>query len=484
MRPRRDRRSHLVPHPVRWAAWGSAATVVALSLGPARADRILLRSGGDLQGVILPDPAPPGKVWIQTRTAQRPFEFDKAKILRVEPYDDALQQYVERRAEPRPTASAELSLAQWCEEKGLTGPALTHYRLAAELDPALDEAHQKLGHVKHDGVWMTQDEAKQAQGLVKHKGKWISADKKEAIEARAAFGAEQESWARRLKLIRQRWLSNNPAAAAEAEAQLGAIREPAAVEPLLRTFGADAPGVQVRLAQWLGAIPGELASDALIRLILASDDLDVRQAALVTLKARQEPTTVNRFVQALRASDPRQVGRAAWALAELNATGAVPKLIPVLVKVQERTVVEDPVQPQPGISASFGGYAPGPILPGGGAAYAVPGTSGVIGPGGAATAAGVSSVPVLTGPVVGDGVVAFGATSVPMASYGSVSLSTNPNRPTMRIQTDVYRNEAVRLALRKLTGVDFGYEVNAWKRWVAQSYQPTPTTPGRRVPQP
>ena len=70
------------------------------------------------------------------------------------------------------------------------------------------------------------------------------------------------------------------------------------------------------------------------------------------------------------------------------------------------------------------------------------------------------------------------------AGYGSMSLSTNPNRPTMRVQTDVYRNEAVLLALRKLTGVDFGYEVNAWNRWVAQSYRPSSSTPGRRVPQP
>ncbi len=477
MMPRRGRRG-------RGASRLALAVLGAATLGPvaARADRIFLRGGGEIQGVMLPDPAPPGKVLILTRTAARPFEFDRAKVADVEAIDDALRLYLERRAEERPTGSAELALAQWCEGNGLTGPAMGHYRRALELDPELDEAHQRLGHVRHDGAWMTPDEARRAQGLVKYKGKWISADKKETIDARAAFGAEQESWARRLKVLRQRLFSNNAAAAAEAEGQLASIREPAAIEPLMRTFGADTNPVRVRLAQWLGSIPGEAASEALTRLILANDDPDVRQSALGLLDGRQEPETPGRFLKALAASDPRVVGRAAWALGELKAVTAVPKLIPVLVKVQQRTIMEDSAQPQPGISASFGTIGPGPILPGGGAAFAVPGASGVVAPGYAA--GGGSSIPVLTGPVVGDGVVAYGATSVPAGSFAGLSYGSGANRPTMRIQTDVYRNEEVLIALRKLTGVDYGYEVAAWRRWVTLAYRPASSTPGRRVPQP
>jgi hypothetical protein len=83
--------------------------------------------------------------------------------------------------------------------------------------------------------------------------------------------------------------------------------------------------------------------------------------------------------------------------------------------------------------------------------------------------------------VVGEGVVAYGATSVPFTGLNLGG--TNPHRPVMRRVTNVYRNEEVLAALEKLTGVSFGYDIPAWRRWQRQSFRPS-TTPERRVPQP
>jgi hypothetical protein len=49
--------------------------------------------------------------------------------------------------------------------------------------------------------------------------------------------------------------------------------------------------------------------------------------------------------------------------------------------------------------------------------------------------------------------------------------------------TRVYQNEEVLLALKKLTGQDFGYDVASWRRWLRVGYRAEPA-PERRVPQP
>jgi hypothetical protein len=44
-------------------------------------------------------------------------------------------------------------------------------------------------------------------------------------------------------------------------------------------------------------------------------------------------------------------------------------------------------------------------------------------------------------------------------------------------------NAEVHAALVKLTGRDFGFDIDAWNRWARTSFQPDPT-PARRAPQP
>jgi hypothetical protein len=48
-----------------------------------------------------------------------------------------------------------------------------------------------------------------------------------------------------------------------------------------------------------------------------------------------------------------------------------------------------------------------------------------------------------------------------------------------------HQNGEVLAALQQLTGQDFGFNVDAWMRWLRTDFQPAPAAqPGRRVPQP
>jgi hypothetical protein len=456
--------------------------VLVLQAALAHGDRLVIRGGGEIEGVILPPEGDrPEIVRVLTATTSRPFEFKKDQVISVERKEDALREYLGRADSLESTPQSEYDLGIWCEQHGLSGPAKNHFRASIELDPEFEPGHKKLGHVLHNGKWMSYDEQRAAQGLIKHKGRWVSPQEKLALEEKAAFNADQEAWFRRLKVIRQKLFSSNPVVREQAESQLVSIREPSAIAPLIKVFGADDEATRVRLAQLIATVAGPEARDALIRLLVTEPVLSVRQATLHELETLHDPDTPAQLIKRLASKDPVIVGRAAWALGSLGAVNAVPKLIPLLVKIEVKWVYEPSIPSQPNMSVGLVEGGPG-IAPGGAGGFAVPGASGAVSPG---YVGGGPSIPVVTGPVVGEGVVAYGATSIPFGTVTGLNLGggVNPHRPVMRKVTNVYRNEEVLLALEKLTGVNFGYDIPTWKRWQRESFRPS-TTAERRVPQP
>jgi hypothetical protein len=235
-----------------------------------------------------------------------------------------------------------------------------------------------------------------------------------------------------------------------------AIREPEAVEPLLRVFGNGEPEERILLAQVLSEIPAQEATVALVKLILAEPVSSVRGIVYDKLKDRDDPIVVTRLVRALGSSDIMVINRAAWTLGNLNAVQAVPKLIPVLVSTQQQIVM---VQPNNGPTTPIGGGAP--------------------------VALNRSNVAVLTPPAVNQGVVAYGAMSAPYfgAPPGIMEVGGQIRQPEPRLATFTYRNTEVLAALQKMTQEDFGYDVPAWADWVSRHFNPNPK-PSRRVPEP
>jgi hypothetical protein len=436
---------------------------VALGLGvacPAHADRISLRGGGEVKGVVVPDAKQPDKVLVQTETSPRLLVFLKNQVLRVDREPGMLDEYFSKRDSVGSTAEAQYEFGLWCESNKLSGPAQIHFERAVQLDDSYGPAHKKLGHVEHNGRWVTYDELREAQGLIKHKGRWITKQEKDAIDAKEQVAVEQASWARRIKVLRHAILFGSDSQREGSEIQLAAIRDAAAVKPLVQQLSGDSDAIRLLLAQVLGAIPGPEAAEALVARVLAEHDPAIRRSTLDELVRRREPDPAAPFLRALKSKDLTIVGRAASALAGLKATSAVPRLIGVLVKVDQQLVMVQPPSPGgPPATVGFNSYGRAPV--GNGYSY-----------------------PVITGAAVGPGAVAFGASSVPF--YGNVtgmSMGGGQNRPEVQVVTNVYRNAEVLEALEALTGVNFGYDVELWKKWVNTSFRPE-SGPGRRVPQP
>ena len=459
-------------------AWVVVMAASAFLPPQARADRIRLRGGGEIKGVVVTDPAAkPETVPVQTEKSANPLVFAKTGILSVVREAGPLDDYLARKDKVEATAQAHFDFGLWCEDVKLAGPADAQYQQALALDPQFGPAHKKLGHVLHGTRWLTYDGQREAQGLVKFKGKWVLKSEKEKIDAAAALSAEQSSWATRLKLLRRKLYDGDPATRESAEVQIAAIRDPAAIPGLLRAFAGDGDAVRIRLAQLLAAIEGPDATEALVNLTVVEHDLDVRQAMLDELIRRRDPETSTRLVAALKAKDPDVVGRAAWALAVMKQLSAVPRLVDALVQTDKRMVMVPVAGGGGGGGGLSGSYGFAQNLSGG-SSSSVPAS----GQQGFAT---VGAVPYLTGPVVAPGVVAFGASSVPVVSGsnavptgGQQQIGQMPVKATIR-----YQNGEVLKALESLTGENYGFDQLAWKKWIGTSLRVEGEAP-RRIPKP
>lgn len=451
----------------RGLCWSVLPTAVCLGaiVTSARGDVIELRGGGQIQGKVVPDPKNKDRVQVLLLQGRHPLSFQKAQILRVIPRASALDDYVVKRAKAAGTAQAQYELGYWCEQNRLSDMARLHYEQALALDPDFDAAHEKLGHTKVDGNWLTRDDLSVAQGLVKYKGRWVTAEERSKREDAEKLTVAQGSWTRRIRMLRAGLVNGDPDRRREAESQLMAIRDPDAVVPLLRVFGQDAAPRRILLALVLSTIAGPEATAALVQRILDEPDAEVRAVTFDHLKQRGDPKTANRLIRALGHQDVTVINRAAWALGNLNAVDSVPQLVAVLITAEDR-IVMPPLD---------GGTISGPSLP--------------VAPGLVPRAYGNYGVVATTPPQVSNGAFAMGLGVVPWYGVppGTIpgGMAAIPAKPPQdaHVETFTYRNVEVLAALQKLTGQDFGYDMEAWRRWVTRSFNPHPN-PTRRVPQP
>jgi hypothetical protein len=450
---------------IAWLAPMIAAGILAVPAGSLRADTIELRGGGQIQGKVVPDPKNKDRVQVLLLQGRHPLSLQKGQIVRVVPKADPLDDYVVKRAKAGPTAEAQYELGYWCQQNRLMDLARLHYEQALTYDPDFDAAHQKLGHTKVDGSWMTRDDLSAAQGLVKYKGRWVTAEEKTKREDADKVSAAQGSWLRRIRMLRTALINGTADRRREAEAQLMAIRDADAVVPLVRVFGQDEAPRRILLALVLSAIGGREATAALVQRVLDEPDSEVRSITFDHLKQRGDAGVANRFIRALGRQDVPVINRAAWALGNLNVVESVPQLVAVLVTSEERIVV--------------------PPLGGGGS---IPPLSTPVGGGVVPRAYGNFGAVVSTPYAASNGAVAAGMGVVPYYAAPGLVPGGNyagPSRPAQdaHVETFTYRNTEVLAALQKLTGQDFGYNVEAWRRWVTRSFNPHPQ-PSRRVPQP
>ena len=177
----------------------------------ARADEILLKSGGKVSGRIVSrtDTA------IEVDVGAGKITVPTSHVVRVEEKRSALHEYEEKAGRlPAGDADAWIALGDWASAMGLGTQAREAYNRALAAAPGDPRANAGVGNVQVDGRWVSEDEGYKARGYVKYQGQWMTPVEHQALMAQAAAEAQSEQ-ARREADVRAR---EAEARAAEAEA--------------------------------------------------------------------------------------------------------------------------------------------------------------------------------------------------------------------------------------------------------------------------
>ena len=330
--------------------------------------------------------------------------LDRSLIKKSQNLSDAQRTYRLEAPLADDTTEAHEKYAVWCRENGLVKESRRHWERILELDAQYEPAHKALGHVKTERGWMTPQERREQYGYETFGGRSLTRQEAELARIRAEEKKRLGDWRKQLRKIAPGLRVGDPAA----KDALRQISEPEALAAVTEMFRKEEdPLVRVLYVQAAGRIGTPAAMGDLATIALVDDHYEVRLAALDIILANEKavPGAIRLFRASLNRPENHFINRAAAALAYFHDVESVGPLINSLVTRHRQTVVE----------------------------------------GGSQTTASFSS----------DGSFAF-----------------NPGSgPTTKVITETVENDDVLTALRSLTaegpsgGVDFGFDVEAWKNW-------------------
>jgi hypothetical protein len=216
----------------------SPLVLAAVLAGPAAADEVFLKSGGQLSGRIVNRTA----TSIEVDIGAGLFTVPNSSVVRVQEGRSALQDFEERAAGLAPgDAAGWVALGDWASSRGLGTQARQAYQRALAAAPNDPRANAALGRVQVDGSWVSEEEGYRARGYVQFEGDWITPAEHEAILRERA---SEEAQARQRK---------------EAEARVRAAEE-RAEEAEKRAKEAEAKAEETQgLPLWYGWGAGPVA---------------------------------------------------------------------------------------------------------------------------------------------------------------------------------------------------------------------------------
>ena len=223
---------------IRSLVLGFGSMALALGVCGVRADEIMLRGGGQVQGKVVPDAKDKERVQVWLLQGRKPLSFRKQQILDVIPKASPLDDYVLKRDKAAGSAQAQYDLGAWCDQNKLSDLARLHYEAAVNVDKSFGPAQVKLGRVFHDGAWLTKDELSLRPGLGQVQGRWLTSDEKAKHDLADKSTAAQASWLSRIKMLRHAVVNGPADRRREAESQLMSIRDADAVAPLCEFWAA------------------------------------------------------------------------------------------------------------------------------------------------------------------------------------------------------------------------------------------------------
>jgi len=205
-----------------------------------------------------------------------------------------VHEYRQKRALPRTTAKQELDLAEWCVQAGLSAQARAHFRAALNIDPESRAAIAGLN-------------------LKAHRGELVPATMIDQIkQQQKATAAAAKKWSKRIEKFATSVDSENTDKRINAKRGIREINDPAAI-PVMEALSIEAGSTFGEcMVAALSSMPGQEATDALLRQAMYSEHELVCIAAAEGLKERSVfsyvPTLMGALKSPIQVRDERSVG--------------------------------------------------------------------------------------------------------------------------------------------------------------------------------
>lgn len=397
-------------------------------------DVIRLKNGGEVRGLISKTSAPQDSAIVIRTVGGAEVTIDRQEIDFISTRSPLVEEYYSRARRIPDTVESHWELAAWCLQRQMPTQRREELERIVELDPNHDDARKSLGHIRHRGEWMAKDEAMARQGYVKYKGRFVTEHEFDLLEKTAAERSAEADWHPKVR----RWVNmltdRDPIRRSEGELALRSIADPDAVSGLNQFLAShENPLGRKMFVDIVSRMPGKKPVRRLVDRILLDSEPAVRDAALAGIATDQAEEAVRYLLPGLKHKDNAVVRRAAVGVGKFGDQRTVPNLIAALIS-SHRVRVQVP-------SANAMGFANTP--------------NGVrqFNPNNGYGGSSPSQI---------EGLALTG-----QLPYGAVVLR-EPNEiiHTTTVSVDV-RNEEVLVALRKITGKDFGYDQRGWQRWHA-----------------
>ena len=400
-----------------------ACVALALSTAAASADSVRLRSGAELRGRVV---SRPGSDIVSVQTpAGLTVSAAREEVVTIRRRTADAEEYVTRSRRLPQTADAFAALARWCAERRLPDERLDAYRTVLRLDPDHEAANRALGREKLDGRWVDADAVRQADGLIEFDGKWVSPAEAEFLAEHRDDEAARRRWYDVVREIERRLASGTAQDTAAALEDLRQIDDYLAIDALIARLGSvPAAGLRMEVVEALARMAHYEAVRPLMKFAVSDEDALIRQRAVGAVPPELQLTAGDVLVRSLRSSDNLTVRRAAEALTVVGTKEAVPQLLAALItthKTQVRVLKDSPT-------------------------YTVGGRGGI----------GMTRDPVdaQTARMIREASFPFGANVIlPDSAFITKTVPV------------AVQNESVRTALVAITGEDFGFDEDRWRRW-------------------
>ncbi len=380
------------------------AALAAACPAAARSEVFVLHNGGRVEGELLNPDQSPRKEYVVRLAGGGQVTFDAAMVEQKLYQDPAEIEYEKIKPGYPDTVEGQWALAEWCLNNHLVPQRKVHLGRIIQLDPNHAEARRALGFSQINGEWKTQEEVMISRGYRMYKGRWRLPQEIDLMEKKDKEETAEREWFAKVRMWRG-WLGTSKDG--QARKNFASIDDPSAVRALttnLENEGAE--DVRKLYIEVLARINTADAVTALAERSMVDPVQEVRLTCLDYLKKERRPGVVAYYVGKLKSKDNLVIRRAAVGLAHMDDPSAIGPLIDALVTVHSFKVTT------PTFNNSFGTGPGGSGLPGGGG---------------------------------------FGFGGGP------------------KIVKRTYYNQEVRDALVSITkGVNYDFNVGAWKAWYSQ----------------